>query len=56
MTACLIGHLIEQSIVRLFQPDFLQQFKPRSVVKSIIELVGFHPSKISDDEQFAFHE
>ncbi len=56
MPACLVGDLIEQAIVRLFQRDFLQLFKPRSVVRSKVELVGFHQTEISDDKQFAFHD
>jgi hypothetical protein len=56
MPACLVGELTEQATVRLFQHDFLQLFKPRSVVRSKVELVGFHQTEISDDKQFAFHD
>src|SRR6202035_3218868 len=55
MPAGLVGDLIEQATVRLFQHDFLQLFKPRSVVRSKVEFVGFHQTEISDDKQFGFH-
>ena len=48
----LVDELIEQATVRLLQHDFLQLFNPRSVVRSKVEIVGFHQTEISDDKLF----
>jgi len=51
-----IGDFIDHATVRVFQNDLLELFEPRSVVRSIVKLVGLQQTKISDDNQFVFHE
>jgi hypothetical protein len=45
MPAGLVGDLIEQATVRRFQHDFLQLFKPRSVVRSKVGVCRLSPDR-----------